>query len=81
MTLSDAALRRLTWISAFVIGIGFTVSVTLELLSQPDEAVFSALVLTFPIIGFIVITRRPRATLGWLLVAMMKGTSRTPTRA
>jgi hypothetical protein len=73
VTLSDRALRRLTWISAVVIGIGFVVTFTLDVLSRPDEALFSALLLTFPLVGFVVITRRPRATLGWLMVAMGYG--------
>ncbi|HSL10747.1 MAG TPA: histidine kinase [Actinomycetota bacterium] len=70
MTLSDRALRRLRWIAALVIALGFTVSFTLELLSRPDEAVFSVLLLTFPLVGFVVISRRPRATLGWLMVGV-----------
>ncbi len=70
MTLSDRALRRLTWLAAASIAVGSTVTIILELLSSPSEALFSALLLTFPVVGFVVIRQRPRATLGWLMVSM-----------
>ncbi|HEY6567537.1 MAG TPA: hypothetical protein VI341_08465, partial [Actinomycetota bacterium] len=71
MSLSDAALRRLMWVSAILIVVGTLTAATLETMAkQPDEAFFSIFLLTFPAVGFVVVSRRPRATLGWLMVSM-----------
>ena len=71
MSLSDTTLRRLTWASAVFIVVGALTSAILETLAgQPDEAFFSIFLLTFPAVGFVVVSRRPRATLGWLMVSM-----------
>jgi signal transduction histidine kinase len=71
VSLSDTMLRRLTWASGAFIVAGALTGATLETLAgQAGEAFFSIFLLTFPAVGFVVVSRRPRATLGWLMVSM-----------
>jgi signal transduction histidine kinase len=70
MAVSDRAFRRLLWGSAAFIVVGAAVGFAMDLRAQPDEAGFSILLLSFPIVGFVVLWRRPRATLGWLMLSM-----------
>ena len=74
MTLSDERLRQLRWwIAAFVVA-GSLTTITLETAAgRADEAFFSAVLLTFPAVGFFVLSRRPDARLGWLMVSMGVG--------
>ena len=50
---------------------GSALSIAFELAAgRTDEAAFSAMLLTFPAVGFLVLSRRPTERLGWLMVAM-----------
>jgi signal transduction histidine kinase len=74
MTLSGHRHRRLFWWTMVFTVVGNAATIVLELVAgRPDEAVFSALLLTFPVVGFFVVARRPDALLGWLMVAMGVG--------
>ena len=71
MDLSEAGLRRLRWWAAALVIIGVAVTITLEIAAGiPDEAVFSVFLLTFPAVGFFVLSRRPDARLAWVMVSM-----------
>jgi signal transduction histidine kinase len=67
---TERTLRRLLWASAAFIVVGAAVGFAMDVRAQPDEAGFSVLLLSFPIVGFVVLRRRPRATLGWLMLSM-----------
>jgi signal transduction histidine kinase len=67
----DRTTRRLVWASASFIAVGSSIGIALDLASgRFSEVVFSFLLLTFPAVGFVVLARRPRETLGWLMLAM-----------
>jgi signal transduction histidine kinase len=73
MSLSDTALRRLAWASAVFMVLGTAAGVLLDLASgriDGNGMLFGLLMMPFPIVGFVVITRRPRATLGWLMFSI-----------
>ena len=69
--LSDAGLRRLAWgLMLFMIA-GAVIGLLLDRASgASSDAVFGVGLLIFPIMGFLVVLRRPRTTLGWLMVSM-----------
>ncbi len=74
MTLSDERLRRLRWWAAALVVVGSVSTIVLETAAgRADEAFFSAFLLTFPAVGFFVLSRRPDARLGWLMVSMGVG--------
>ena len=66
----DETFRRLALAAGAFVAIGSTATLVLEFLSRPDEALFSLLLLTFPVVGFVVLRQRPRAILGWLMLSM-----------
>ncbi|CAN5727343.1 hypothetical protein BH18ACT17_BH18ACT17_00060 [soil metagenome] len=71
MTLSEERLRRLRWWAAVFVVVGAVTTIVLETAAgRADEAFFSAFLLTFPAVGFFVLSRRPDARLGWLMVSM-----------
>jgi signal transduction histidine kinase len=71
MTLSDERLRRLRWWTAALVVIGSATTFALEIAAgRADEALFSIFLLTFTAVGFFVLSRRPDARLGWLMVSM-----------
>ena len=71
MTLSDRRLRWLTRAALVIVVVGSAATIALETAAgRPDEAVFSALLLSFPVVGFFVLSRRPDNRLAWLMVAM-----------
>ena len=74
MTLSERQLRRLAKVAFVVVVVGAIATIGLELAAgRPDEAVFSALLLSFPAVGFFVLSRRPDNRLAWLMMAMGVG--------
>ena len=69
--LSDAGLRRLAWgLLAFMV-VGAVTGLLLDVASDgPNDAAFAAALLIFPVMGFLVLLRRPRTRLGWLMMSM-----------
>ena len=71
MNLTEPRLRRLARVCLVLVVVGFTASIALELAAgRADEAVFTTLLLSFPVVGFLVLSRRPDNRLAWLMVAM-----------
>ena len=71
MTLSERRLRWLTRAALVIVVVGSAATVALEIAAgRADEALFSALLLSFPVVGFFVLSRRPDNRLAWLMVAM-----------
>ena len=71
MTLSERRLRRLARAALVIVVVGSAATIALEIAAgRADEAVFSALLLSFPVVGFFVLSRRPDNRLAWLMVAM-----------
>ena len=71
MTLSERRLRWLTRAALVIVVVGSAATIALEIAAgRADEAVFSALLLSFPVVGFFVLSRRPDNRLAWLMVAM-----------
>jgi len=71
MNLSERRLRWLTRVALVVVVVGSAATIALEIAAgRPDEALFSALLLSFPVVGFFVLGRRPDNRLAWLMVAM-----------
>jgi signal transduction histidine kinase len=74
MTLSERQLRRLAKVAFVIVVVGAVATIGLEVSAgRLDEAVFSALLLSFPAVGFFVLSRRPDNRLAWLMVAMGVG--------
>jgi len=69
--LSDAGLRRLAWgLMLFMIA-GAVTGLLLDRVSGAStDGTFAVGLLIFPIMGFLVVLRRPRTTLGWLMIVM-----------
>jgi signal transduction histidine kinase len=71
VNLTEARLRRLARMAFAIVVIGSAATIVLEMAAgRPEEALFSALLLTFPAVGFFVLRRRPEARLAWLMVGM-----------
>jgi signal transduction histidine kinase len=71
MTISEHGLRRLTWVIAGVYVLGGVVAVVLDHTSgYQSDYFFGIILLSFPAVGFVVLQKRPRNTLGWLMLAM-----------
>ena len=71
MTLSERRLRWLTRAALVIVVVGSAATIALEIAAgRADEALFSALLLSFPVVGFFVLSRRPDNRLAWLMVAM-----------
>jgi signal transduction histidine kinase len=71
VNLTEPRLRRLARACLVLVVVGFTASIALELAAgRADEAVFTTLLLSFPVVGFLVLSRRPDNRLAWLMVAM-----------
>ncbi|HZD16712.1 MAG TPA: histidine kinase, partial [Actinomycetota bacterium] len=72
MTWSEPALRRLAWASAALMIVGASAGVLMDLASGSvsDGLAFGLLMVLFPVVGFLVIVRRPRTTLGWLMFSL-----------
>ena len=71
MTISDQGLRRCTWAIAGLYVLGGVAAVWLDRLSgYQGDYFFAVILLAFPAVGFVVLQKRPRNTLGWLMLAM-----------
>jgi signal transduction histidine kinase len=71
MAIADRTLRRLAWAVFSLEVLGFTANVILVVTNNGRaDFVFSGLLLAFPIVGVVVLSRRPRTTLGWLMLSM-----------
>jgi len=74
MTPTERQLLRLRWVAAVIVAVGAVATIALEVAAgRADEAVFTILLLSFPAVGFFVLSRRPGARLAWLMVAMGVG--------
>ena len=70
MTLRESTLRRLALgVYAFSL-LGLIAGTLLDVSSGTGDPVFSIIVFTFPTVGVIVLSRRPRTTLGWVMLSM-----------
>jgi signal transduction histidine kinase len=71
MAIQDRTLRRLAWAVFVAAALGLVSSVFLDAASgHSSDPVFGAIVFTFPLVGLVVLTRRPRNRLGWLMLSM-----------
>ncbi|MEX1263127.1 MAG: histidine kinase [Actinomycetota bacterium] len=71
MNLSEQRLRRLRWWAAAFVIVGSVATFVLEVTAgRPGEALFTVFLLTFPAVGFFVLSRRPDNGLGWVMVSM-----------
>jgi signal transduction histidine kinase len=71
MNLSDTALRRLAC-AVFGLGlVGLIAGIAMDTVSKGvQDPVFGLIVFSFPTVGFVVLLRRPRTNLGWLMLSM-----------
>jgi signal transduction histidine kinase len=71
MSLDDTTLRRLA-VAVFSLSVlGVVIGIALDAASgQRGGALFALIVFSFPIVGVIVLWRRPRTILGWLMLSM-----------
>ena len=68
MRMSDSALRRLAWASAVFMVLGTTAGVFFAVSAgRFDTMAFQLLMVPFPVVGFLVVLRRPQNRLGWLM--------------
>jgi signal transduction histidine kinase len=71
MRLDESRLRRLARVALVIVIVGTVATIGFEVAADRlDEAGFSALLLSFPAVGFFVLSRRPDNRLAWLMVAM-----------
>lgn len=71
MSLSEPKLQRSIWPAGIFIVVGSTLGIVLEFAAGfPGETAFAIGLLTFPAVGLFVLSRRPTARLGWLMVSM-----------
>ena len=70
MALRESTLRRLALICYGVFLVGVLAGLYLGIRSHAGDAVFSTIVFAFPTVGVIVLNKRPRTTLGWLMLSM-----------
>lgn len=70
MTMSDQRLRRLALAIYGLSVFGLVTGTYLSIASNSGDPFFSVIVFTFPTVGAIVLSRRPRTNLGWLMLAM-----------
>ena len=70
MALRESTLRRLALICYGVFLVGVVAGAYLGVRSHAGDAVFSTIVFAFPTVGVIVLNKRPRTTLGWLMLSM-----------
>jgi signal transduction histidine kinase len=71
MTISDAGLRRLAWSIFGLMVLGGVVSISLDQASGfHTDWGFAVILLAFPVTGIVVLHKRPRTTLAWLMLGM-----------
>ncbi|MDP9185564.1 MAG: hypothetical protein M3O29_07855, partial [Actinomycetota bacterium] len=71
MSPSDTTLRRLAWAIFLLSVLGVIVSLLLDRASHyQSDTGFAVIVFAFPLMGFIVLRKRPRTTLAWLMLSL-----------
>jgi signal transduction histidine kinase len=72
MNFSDTTLHRLAWAIFTLSVLGAIGGLVLDALSHnpQGDAFFSVIIFTFPLMGMIVLHRRPQTTLAWLMLSM-----------
>jgi signal transduction histidine kinase len=71
MSLSDTTLRRLACAVFGLSVAGLIAGISMDAVSQgQQDALFGLIVFSFPTVGFVVLLRRPRTNLGWLMLSM-----------
>lgn len=82
MNVSDTTLRRVAWAVWWLHPVVCVVATSLMLADPPSnsgswgaggrvgEIAFSLVVLSFPLVGFLILRQQPRNTIGWLLQAI-----------
>ncbi len=71
MSLSDTALRRLACAVFGLSVVGLIAGISMDAVSEGvQDPVFGLIVFSFPTVGFVVLLRRPRTNLGWLMLSM-----------
>jgi hypothetical protein len=69
--IGERTLRRLVWASAAFVAVGSSIGIALDIASaRYADVAFGLVVLAFAVVGLVVLFRRPRETLGWLMLAM-----------
>jgi signal transduction histidine kinase len=72
MNLSDRGLRRLAWTIFALSVLGLIAGILLDAASHNpnQDAAFGVIIFAFPTMGLIVLHKRPRTTLAWLMLSM-----------
>jgi hypothetical protein len=77
MTASDRALRRLIWALFGFCTAMIAVNVPMSLAQEPtgswgqgSSAAYAIVVVTFPLVGLLILRRQPRNTIGWVLISI-----------
>src|SRR3954447_1409442 len=70
MTMSDQGLRRLALAIYALCVFGLVTGTYLSVSSNTGDPFFALIVFTFPTVGVVVLSRRPRTNLGWLMLGM-----------
>ena len=71
MTISERSLRVLSWVIFGLMLLSGVVSFLMDRVSgYTTDWGFAVIILAFPITGFVVLQKRPRNTLGWLMLGM-----------
>jgi signal transduction histidine kinase len=70
MALGESTLRRIALAIYGVFLVGLVAGLAMAARSHASDSVFAAIVFAFPTVGVIVLNKRPRTTLGWLMLAM-----------
>ncbi|HEU4528915.1 MAG TPA: histidine kinase [Actinomycetota bacterium] len=66
----DRRLRALAWTIFGLALTGALVGIWMEFVTGKGDAVFTVLVFAFPLTGVLILHRRPRTNLGWLMLSM-----------
>ncbi len=82
MAASDRTLRRLAWAGWWFLITMVAISVPLSVVDEPriteswgsqgltSQAAFAIIVMSFPLVGLLILRRQPRNTIGWLLMGI-----------
>src|SRR5262245_14370026 len=68
--MSDRGIRRLALVIYALSVLGLVTGSYLSISTNSGDPFFGVIVFTFPTVGAIVLSRRPRTNLGWLMLAM-----------
>jgi len=70
MNVRDDTLRRLAWLVFGLSVLGLIAGIAMDVSSTGGDPLFAVIVFSFPTMGFIVLNRKPRTVLGWLMLSM-----------